>query len=310
MSDENEDIVYAALGFGFGIWSFFHGFKRLRRKRLIQNTPTSTIRGLAMGLVEIYGKTSAPHILISPLVKAKCVLYKFTVEEYRKSGKSGHWVTIASGDSFASPFWVDDGTGKMMVFPKGAEMLWPRDYYFQNGFGKQVPAELINFLEGRGISWSSWFGQKQLRFSEWHILDGQMAYVLGSAQKPDENFADSRKKELLKRLDELKGSPERMKVVDTNKDGNISMEEWDVAVEKVEQEVVTQAIKNSSVNDPLDVFIAKGKHEKIFIISDQSEREVIQKLSWETVLSIFGGAALSLATLAYLLFRLKMVLGY
>lgn len=310
MSDENEDIVYAALGFGFGIWSFFHGFMRLRRKRLIQNTPTSTIRGLAMGLVEIYGKTSVPHVLISPLAKAKCVLYKFTIEEHQGSGKSSRWVTIASGDSFASPFWVDDGTGKIMVFPKGAEMIWPRDYFFHNGLGKQVPAELISFLEGRGISWSSWFGQKQLQFSEWYILDGQTAYVLGSAQKREENFVDSQKKELLKRLEELKGSPERMKAVDTNQDGNISMEEWDVAVGKVEQEVLSQAIKNSSVEDPLDVFIAKGKHEKIFIISDQSEKEVIQKLSWETALSIFGGAALSLATLAYLLFRLKMVLGY
>jgi hypothetical protein len=32
---------------------FFFGFMRFRRKRLIQNIPTTTIRGMAIGLVAV-----------------------------------------------------------------------------------------------------------------------------------------------------------------------------------------------------------------------------------------------------------------
>jgi hypothetical protein len=302
----DRDIGFAAFGFGFGIWSFFRGFMRLRRRRLIQNTPTSTIRGLAMGLVEIQGAISAPQILTTPLSKTECVVYKFMVEEYRRTGRSGHWATVASGDSFESPFWLDDGTGKIMVFPKGAEMIWPRDYFFETGIGKQIPDELISFLDWRGISQHNWLGTKTLRFSEWYIKERQVVYVLGSTRKTGKDPAESYKEELVKRLEVLKKDPEKMREVDTNKDGRISEEEWDGVLKKVEEELLTQAIKNSTQDNPLDIVITKGEGKQVFIISDNSEKDILGGLSREAVLGIFGGAALSLVTLAYLLFRFKI----
>ena len=77
---DDRDIVYAFFAAGFGVWSFFRGFKRLRRKRLIENIPTSTIRGLAMGLVELYGEARTKTPLKSPLTKADCVLYMYKIE--------------------------------------------------------------------------------------------------------------------------------------------------------------------------------------------------------------------------------------
>jgi len=38
---DGPDIGYTVVGFGFGI--LFLGFKRLRRKRLIENIPTSSV---------------------------------------------------------------------------------------------------------------------------------------------------------------------------------------------------------------------------------------------------------------------------
>ena len=60
MSDDS-DIGYAFLGFLCGFGVFFQGFNRLREKRLVQNTPTSTVRGMAMGLVELVGKAEDPE---------------------------------------------------------------------------------------------------------------------------------------------------------------------------------------------------------------------------------------------------------
>src|SRR3989338_7313172 len=96
----DRDIGYAAFGFGFGIWFFSRGFNRLRRKRLIENIPTSTVRGLAIGFVELVGKARRKNILKGPLSNSDCVLYRYSVERYEQRGKSSQWVTIAQGNSF------------------------------------------------------------------------------------------------------------------------------------------------------------------------------------------------------------------
>lgn len=306
MSD-NRDIGYAAFGFFFGIWSFFWGFKRLRRKRLIENIPTSTVRGLAMGLVEVKGKAKPTTALQSPLTKTKCVLYQYLIEEYRRSGKSGHWVKIASGNSFYCPFWLDDGTGKIMVLPSGTEIICPHDFRFVTGLGKTLPSNLIDFLDANAIRYRNWIGHRQLRFTEWYICEDEEVYVLGTAKKK-EGAGISYKEKLTRRLGELKSSPEKMKDVDLNKDGKISIEEWDRVVKKLEQEALEEVIKSTSTENAADVIIGKGDVETMFMISDRSEKELVGRLWWESLLGIYGGAGLSLACLAYLLFRLRTLI--
>jgi len=69
---------------------------------------------------------------------------------------------------------------------------------------------------------------------------------------------------------------------------------------------VAQALENTRTDSPADVIIGKGEVESVFIISDCSEKELLKKLSWQSFLGIYGGAALSLALLAYLLFRFNI----
>lgn len=303
MSDD-RDIGYALMGFGFGIWSFFWGFKRLRRKRLIENIPTSTVRGLAMGLVELCGQAKKTTPLKSPLTKTECVLYKYLIEEYRSSGKSGHWLRVASGNSFLSPFCLDDGTGKILVFPGGAELIFPLDYEFKTGFGKTLPENLIEFMEKNNISYKSWFGSRTMRFREWCICENESVYIIGTAKKRGD-FPEVLKSQLIERLSALKEDTEKMKEVDLNKDGKINTEEWDAAVAKIEQELLQETLNTTKLEDHTDVIVTKGDVEKVFMISDHEEKELTGKLTQQSFLGIYGGAALSLAALAYLLFRLR-----
>ncbi|MFH1888455.1 MAG: GIDE domain-containing protein [Candidatus Omnitrophota bacterium] len=303
MSDD-RDILYAAIWFGLGVWGFFWGFARLRRKRLVENIPTSTVRGLAMGLVELCGKAEKKVLLKSPFTKTGCVLYKYLIEEYRKSGKSDRWVTIASGDSFHSPFRLNDGTGRITVFPQGAELVMPVDNEFRTGPGRGLPSPVIEFMDEIGIPYRNWLGMRNLRFKEWFIEPEETVYILGSAKK-DDNYHSDYKKELVRRLEDLKVNAEKMKEVDLNKDGAVSIEEWDVAVAKVEQELLVETLQNTLFENPADVIIGRSDIEDVFMISDQSENGLIKRLSMECVLGIYGGAALSLAALAYFLFRLR-----
>jgi len=295
-------MVYAIAGFVFGVYSFFWGFKRLRRKRLIENIPTSTIRGLAIGLVELYGKAEPTTLLKSPLTNTDCVLFKYLIEEYRKSGKSGHWVKIASGDSFACPFYLNDETGKIMVYPYKAELILPADYKFETGFGRAIPDTIVEFMENTGIRYKSWLGYRRLRFTEWFIEPKEYVYVLGTAKKLDTSI--DYKNALKKRIEELKKNPEKMKEIDLNKDGEISTEEWDLAVSKLEQELLEKILQNTTLEEHSDVIIGKGDVEKIFIISDRSEKELVKKLLIQSLLGIYGGIILSLFSLWWILMEL------
>jgi hypothetical protein len=283
----------------FGVSLFFVGFTRLRKKRRIEDVPTSTVRGMAMGLVELIGEAKKTRPLKSPLTNTDCVYYRYNISEYRSSGKSGRWVTIASGNSKACPFTLDDGTGKIDVFPEGAETLLPVDYEFRTGWGKQLPDNLKDYETRFKLS-RRWLGRGTLRFQEWYVKEGEKVYVLGTAKK-SRDFVDDRKQKLAKRIEELKDNEEKMKAVDLDKDGQISQEEWDLAVSNIERQLLEEEIKSGQLQEGADVMIGKGEVEKMFIISDHSQKDLINKLKWQAFGGIIGGAVLSLLGLAYVL---------
>jgi len=305
MSD-NRDIGYSAVFLVVGIWFFFLGFMRLRRKRKIENIPTSTVRGLAMGLVELIGKAKKRLNLISPLSGTECTLYRYTVERYQQSGRSGHWVTIARGDSFASPFWLDDGTGKILVFPHGSELIIPVSYEFRTGLGRELPVKLTAFLETHNISYRSFLGNYPLRFKEWLIHVDDTVYVLGTAATiGPADYLKSHNEKLSQRLEELKNNPQEMSKVDLNQDKEISAQEWNLAVSKIERQLLEEELRTPSPQENLEVLISKGEGE-VYIISDYSQKDLLQRLTWESFLGVFGGAVLTLVMLGYLLFRLSI----
>ncbi len=303
---DGRDIVYSLIGFGAGICAFFYGFTQLRRIRLIQNTPTSTVRGLAMGQVELEGVVRPVSVLSSPLTNTQCAAYAFSVEEYRRSGKSGSWVTVALGNSFYCPFYLEDATGKIKVYPAGAEMHWKLDYLFQTGFGKEIPENLLVFLESQGIRARGWLFEKQMRFTEWLFQDGSPVYALGTAQSDDVPAMAAYQDGLGRRLEELKQDPQWMKEADTNKDGTISPEEWKAAVARVESGVIDDMINKTPVDNAEGVRIARDEEGKPFIIAREKEQELINELYGTCVVCIWGGPVLSLALLGYLICRLRL----
>src|SRR5271170_6136601 len=71
-----DPMNWAMTGFGTGIYFFFRGFAPLQRKRFLQNIPRSTIRGAALGLVEVSGKVEGPYTIIAPLSELDCFYYR------------------------------------------------------------------------------------------------------------------------------------------------------------------------------------------------------------------------------------------
>src|SRR4030042_6307126 len=103
----SDAFFYLIAGFGAGIYFFFRGLFWFKEKKLIENMPTSKIRSLAMGLVEIAGEVvpAKKAVLKSPFSGKNCVYYRYTVEELRSSGTSSHWVTVKEGKE-GVPFFL------------------------------------------------------------------------------------------------------------------------------------------------------------------------------------------------------------
>src|SRR5438445_8453765 len=80
-------IIFAFIFFLCGIFIFISGLASIRRRRLLQDTPTSKIRSIAMGLVEIFGEVVPikNKTLKSPFSKKDCVYYQWSIEEKRGS---------------------------------------------------------------------------------------------------------------------------------------------------------------------------------------------------------------------------------
>ncbi len=181
-SDEGKIFGYSVFGFFAGIFLFIKGFQWLKQKRMIENTPTSKIRSIAMGPVEVNGSVSASEqgILKGPFTGQDCVYYKYKIEEYRRSGKNSHWVTIKKGEE-SRPFYVQDNTGKVLVDPKGANIDIPKDYFSQSSIGKSPERVVSVFLKANNMK-ASFFGiNKNMRYTEYNIAPSDKLYVLGTA---------------------------------------------------------------------------------------------------------------------------------
>ena len=175
-------LIFAAVAFIIGIVLFISGLSSFKRKRLMENIPTSKIRSLAMGLAEIYGEAvhSKGKLLKSPFSGSRCVYYDFKVEKLVSTGKSSYWSTIKTGRE-GEHFFLKDDTGMVLVTTEGANLDIKKDNHFDTHHGKKPPKQALDFLESRGVSTKSWIFKHRLRIMERFIAPGDKLYVLGTA---------------------------------------------------------------------------------------------------------------------------------
>jgi hypothetical protein len=109
-----------------------------RRRRLVENLPTSKTTGVFIGLVELKGTVEVETPLTSFLAECRCAQYRWNVDEQwertvtetytdnegktrtRTRTESG-WSTVASGGEMI-PFYLQDDCGVILVQPEGAEL--------------------------------------------------------------------------------------------------------------------------------------------------------------------------------------------
>jgi len=163
------------------------GLRSLRRKRLLENVPTSKVKAVFLGLNEVKGRARADAPLRSYLAGVHCVYYSYDIEEHwsrtttytDSKGKTqtrheSGWETVASGGE-APPFEVEDETGRIRVVPDGAEVTATE--VFSETCDEDDP-----LYYGKGPRESVSNSDYERRFTEKAIAVGEDVYVIGCAR--------------------------------------------------------------------------------------------------------------------------------
>jgi hypothetical protein len=257
---------WASLALGAGPVLFWRSFRDLRLQRLIQNTPTSRIRSMPMGLVEINGEASPRSELMAPFSGRPCAYWQ--VDIATRTRRNG-W-TIVHRNASGNPFFLRDETGVALVYPQGATARLNFQVE-EECLGISLPDIYARYLSEQSPAGSALWRLGSLRFRERVLEAGQRIYVLGTALPRPQSVAISMDDEL-----EATGTDDR------------------------------RAGRLQSLDHEAQSVIRRGENESTYIISQQSERELTMQLGLRATAQLIGGPALALFGLAYWLHALSM----
>jgi hypothetical protein len=187
-----------ALGGVLALVALLFGLRAGKRKRLVDNLPTSKTTGVFIGLVELKGTAEVEQPLVSYLTATRCVCYRWQVEEswsrtvtetYTDSqGKSqtrtrteSGWTTVASGGE-EKPFYLQDDCGAIQIQPAGAK-LEPASVMSQT-CGRSDP-----LYYGKGPATSVANSDHRRRFTEHAIPLHAPLFVVGHAREREDVVA-------------------------------------------------------------------------------------------------------------------------
>jgi hypothetical protein len=180
-------VLYLLGGFFLGIYSFIDGLALWKRLNIIKNTPTSKIRSLALGRVEISGNIELfqNHCLTGPFSNFPCVYLRCTIEEESGSGEDRSWTTLSSFVSGVL-FYLKDETGHVLCDVRGGkvDLGFAPAYSLVLNSRQEIPSNISQVLANLNIKVGkkNIFGfRNKLRFREYMIVPGQYLYILATA---------------------------------------------------------------------------------------------------------------------------------
>lgn len=191
LDSDGDPICCGIFLFIISISMILNGVNKYLIMRKIENTPTSKIRSVALGLTEIYGKPKSIERTYSPVSKDKCVYYMLDVDYYQ-SGKHGGWRDLFKV-KFDDNFYLEDETGKIFVNPKNCNLEIEPDKtyigFLYKGFLKnEIDEKALNYINNLSPELSKKLyphKHQQIRIFEYLIKEEDSLYVLGSVEPLD-----------------------------------------------------------------------------------------------------------------------------
>jgi hypothetical protein len=257
--------LFAVFALGAGPWLFIRAFRDLRTRRLIENTPTARIRSMAMGLVEINGEVVPRSEHMAPFSGRPCAYWEVDIAT---KGRNNSWSVVHKNAS-GSPFFMRDETGLALVYPKGAECHVSTQVE-ETCLGINLPDCYMQYMDQERLAFRHVWRLSTLRFRERLLEEGQRVFVMGTAVPRPQAMTVSQDDDVL---------------AATGTDGP-----HERRIRELQHEATA--------------IVRLGESEKVFIISQQSERTMTFMLGLRGWAEMVGGPALTLFGLGYWLLYL------
>ncbi|GAB3248106.1 GIDE domain-containing protein [Chitinimonas naiadis] len=247
-----------ALACLLGLWAWTSHW---RRYRAIADTPTSRLASAAQGYVELFGRgRNTGQAAISPLTGLPCLWYRFErlgktrrsqlvqLSQSAKLGQTPRWTFNQgtwlrhSGQSDA-PFLLEDGSGTVRIDPRRAEVFTSRySEHVQDGY----------------------------RYGEWLLLEHDQLYVLGElVSHRGADHIQNQRADIAAKLAEWKADPTALLArYDRNGDGELSLEEWELARADAAHEVAAEYRAQSVA--PVSHALRRPHDGRPFLIANQA----------------------------------------
>jgi len=246
--------------------SFAAWILNYRRLRQITDTPTSPIASAAQGYVELLGQAEQFEgtPLRSLLTNLPCLWYRYRIERLYTKNRS-----VESGCS-DEPFLVNDGSGRCVIDPQGAEVFSSLKKTWQDG---------------------------DRRYTEWLLLPGREIYALGEfATVGGANSELDFDADVGRALDELKKNrPQLLARFDLDRDGEIGAMEWELARRQARREVEARH-RGTRMNSGTNL-LRRPADGRLFLISDYPPDRLRRNFllwCWGHVVIFFIASAMSL----------------
>ena len=269
------------------IVSFFYAFRSLHRKRIIQDTPTSKIRSAAQGYVELegHGYLMEGTPIVSPLSSTSCTWFEYKVEEKRYRNKRTEWVTVKKETSDGL-FLIKDETGECIIDPEKAHVtVQDKRVWYGSSVMPSSYSENIKKKSSFGKLTSGFSGGLQrYRYTEKLLHSGETLYAIGLYKTVGGSGAKLNVNDDVRELiREWKSDTESlMKKFDTNKDGEIDLDEWQKVRDEAYKEVVKKHNEQKTL-PPVNLMSTTNDNRRPYILSAIQQDDLTKQLHYYSV---------------------------
>ena len=257
----------ACLG-AIAVLAFVAWVAALRRRHAITGMPTSRIASAAQGYVELHGVGLPLDVnpLHSPVSGLPCLWYRYRVEERTSQDK---WVLLEEATSDVS-FVLDDGSGKCVVDPEGAEVLtrhcarWAKD---------------------------------DTRYVEWRLLQHDRVYVLGHfvTLHPGQALdAAADVRELLAHWKQDRVA--LLRRFDLDGDGQVDVREWELARRLARGQI--DRMHRELRQHPELHLVRSAASNSLYLISNHDPEQLARRYLWLMAAQV-GGFLAALGFMAW-----------